>query len=41
MPIFYFCTKRIEPIDINIDYDELRELFYESDKEFWDENEKE
>ena len=40
-PILDFCYKRIESRTIDIDYDKAKEAFYDKDKKFWDENEKE
>lgn len=37
LPVFYFCQSRIKFKSIEIDYDRAREMFYESDKKFWDE----
>jgi len=37
IPIFNFCCSRIKCKSIEIDYDRAREMFYESDKKFWDE----
>ncbi|MBM4446666.1 MAG: hypothetical protein FJ023_04850 [Chloroflexi bacterium] len=37
LPVFYFCQRRIKFKSIEIDYDRAREMFYESDKKFWDE----
>ena len=37
MPVFDFCSSKIECKSIEIDYDQAREMFYESDKKFWDE----
>jgi hypothetical protein len=37
LPIFNFCQSRIKFKSIEIDYDRAREMFYESDKKFWDE----
>ena len=36
MPIFNFCWDRIESKYIEVDYDKLKEMFYEEDKEFFD-----
>jgi len=40
MKIDYFCANKIKSRFIDVDYDKLREIFYEEDKEFWDEAEK-
>jgi len=37
MPVFDFCQKRIRCKSIEIGYNRAREMFYEGDKEFWDE----
>lgn len=37
MPVFDFCYSRIKCKSIEIDYDRAKEMFYESDKKFWDE----
>jgi len=36
IPIFNFYYDRIKIKHIEMDYDELKEMFYEEDKEFWD-----
>jgi len=37
VPVFNFCYGKIKCKSIEIDYDQAREMFYESDKKFWDE----
>jgi len=37
LPVFYFCQSRIKVKSIEIDYDRAREMLYEGDKKFWDE----
>jgi len=36
MPIFDFCQKRIKCKSVEINYDNAKKIFYEEDKEFWD-----
>ena len=36
MPIFNFCQKKTRLKSIAFDYDKVKEMFYEEDKEFWD-----
>ena len=36
MPIFDFCQKRIRCKFIEIHYDKAKNIFYEEDKKFWD-----
>ena len=37
VPIFDFCQKRIKCKFIELDYDKVKEMFYQEDKKFWDE----
>ncbi|MFH1293076.1 MAG: hypothetical protein ABIJ44_02985 [Pseudomonadota bacterium] len=37
VPIFDFCQKRIKCKFIELDYDKVKEMFYQEDKRFWDE----
>ena len=37
VPIFDFCQKRIKCKFIELDYDKVKEMFYQADKRFWDE----
>ena len=37
VPIFDFCQKRIKCKFIELDYDKAKEMFYQEDKRFWDE----
>ena len=37
MPVFNFCERMIQTKNVEIDYDKLKEMFYEEDKAFWDE----
>jgi len=34
-----FCWARIDSVDIPISYKKARALFYDKDKDFWDEQE--
>jgi len=36
VPIFDFCQDRIKAKNIKIDYEKLKEMFYEENKKFWD-----
>ena len=40
-PITIFCYRKINRTWIDIKYNKCRELFYEKDKEYWDEQESE
>ena len=37
VPIFDFCQKRVKCKFIELDYDKVKEMFYQEDKRFWDE----
>jgi hypothetical protein len=37
MPVFNFCQSRIQSRIVGLDYDNAKEMFYEEDKKFWDE----
>ena len=37
MPVFNFCQNRIQSRIAGLDYDKAKEMFYEEDKKFWDE----
>jgi len=37
VPVFNFCQSRIRCKMVESDYDKLKEMFYEEDKKFWDE----
>ena len=37
IPMFNLCYSKIKSKSIEIDYDRAREMFYEGDKRFWDE----
>jgi len=39
MPIFNFCWDRIETKYIEMDYKKVKEMFYEENREFFDESE--
>ncbi len=41
MPVFDFCTRKTKDECIPIGYKKLRKIFYERDKEYWDDIEKE
>ena len=36
MPVYDFCQRRIESKMVESDYDKVKEMFYEEDKKFWD-----
>ena len=35
-PVFYYCQGKIKTKSVEITYDQAREMFYESDRKFWD-----
>ena len=37
IPIFNFCYRHIKTKMIDVNYEKLKELFYEDNKDFWDE----
>ena len=37
MPVFNFYQSRIQSRIVGLDYDKAKEMFYEEDKKFWDE----
>lgn len=37
VPIFNFCERRIQSRIVELGYDKAKEMFYEEDKRFWDE----
>lgn len=37
MPVFNYCQRRIRSRIVEMDYDKAKEMFYEEDKAFWDE----
>ena len=39
-PVFQFCCKRMDTRSINVDYEVTRKAFYDKDKKFWDEGER-
>lgn len=38
-PIFQFCQARMNEKWVEIDWEKLKKIFYEEDKEFWDDEE--
>jgi len=39
MPINDFCFRKIKEKTVEIDYDKLKKIFHEDDKDFWDREE--
>jgi len=37
VPIFDYCNKRINVRSLEIEYEEVKRIFYNEDKKFWDE----
>ncbi|MBW1728557.1 MAG: hypothetical protein JRJ62_13500, partial [Deltaproteobacteria bacterium] len=37
IPIFNFCMRIVKTRFVELDYDKVKEMFYEEDKEFWEE----
>ena len=37
IPIFNFCERIVQSRIVELDYDKIKEMFYEEDKRFWDE----
>ena len=37
MPVFNYCQRWIRSRIVELDYDRAKEMFYEEDKKFWDE----
>jgi hypothetical protein len=37
IPIFNFCERRIQSRNVELGYDKVKEMFYEEDKSFWEE----
>ena len=37
IPIFNFCERIVQSRIVELDYDKVKEMFYEEDKRFWDE----
>lgn len=37
IPIFNFCERMVQSRIVELDYEKIKEMFYEEDKGFWDE----
>lgn len=36
MPVMYFCNEKKKTFIISVNYNKLKKVFYEADKEYWD-----